>query len=322
MILDTIIIVLGFVGLIWGADKFVFGASALARNLGVSPLMIGLTIVAFGTSAPEIFSSAVSAWEDKPELAIGNALGSNLFNIGVALGIAAVISPLKPPESLIRKELPALLLVTLATGALLMDFYIGVFDALVLIAITAYLGYRLFRKRVKTGAVGDLDESEISNVNSLQAIAYLILGLALLVLSAEALVQAASEIAATLGVSTAVIGLTIVALGTSLPELAASVTCVMRSHHDLAIGNIVGSNILNLLVVLPFPGLLSAGYIEPQLFTRDFMAVLGLTLLLILFCYISIKSGKMISRLYGLIFLFMYVAWFVVMFVQVQQSTA
>jgi len=322
MILDTVIIVLGFVGLIWGADKFVFGASALARNLGVSPLMIGLTIVAFGTSAPEIFSSAVSAWEGKPELAIGNALGSNLFNVGVALGIAAVISPLKPPESLVRKELPALLLVTLATGALLMDRHLGIFDALVLIGITAYLGYRLFRKRVKTGAVGELDENEISNVNSLQAISYLILGLALLVLSAEALVQAASEIASTLGVSTAVIGLTIVALGTSLPELAASVTCVMRNHHDLAIGNIVGSNILNLLVVLPFPGLLSAGPIEPQLFYRDYMAVLGLTMLLALFCYLGVKRNKMISRLNGVAFLLIYVAWFVVMFVQVQQSTA
>ena len=118
MFLDMVIIVLGFIGLIWGADRFVVGASALARNLGVSPLMIGLTIVAFGTSAPEIFSSAVAALEDKPELAIGNALGSNLFNVGVALGIAAVISPLKPPEALIDKELPALLLVTIVVGVL------------------------------------------------------------------------------------------------------------------------------------------------------------------------------------------------------------
>lgn len=320
MFLDTIIIVLGFVGLIWGADKFVFGASALARNLGVSPLMIGLTIVAFGTSAPEIFSSAVSAIENKPELAIGNAVGSNLFNIGVALGVAAIISPLKPPPSLISKELPALLLVTLVTGALLVDLNLGIFDALVLIFITAYFGYRLFRKRVKTGAIGDLDENEISNVNSLQAIAYLVLGLALLILSAEALVQAASAIAETLGVSTAIIGLTVVALGTSLPELAASVTCVLRNHHDLAIGNIVGSNILNLLVVLPFPGLFSAGAVEQELVVRDYSFMLSLTLLLALFCYISIKRDKMISRFNGVAFLLVYVAWFVVMFSQIQTT--
>ena len=259
MFLDPIIIVLGFVGLIWGADKFVFGASVLARNLGVSPLMIGLTIVAFGTSAPEIFSSAVSALNDKPELAVGNALGSNLFNVGVALGVAAVISPLKPPESLVKKEIPALLLVTFVTGALFLDLFLGVFDAVVLITITVYFGYRLFRKKVKTGVMPELADEELSEISSLQAGAYLVLGLALLVLSAEALVAAATSIAGSLGVSTAIIGLTVVALGTSLPELAASVTCVLKGHHDLAIGNIVGSNILNLLAVLPFPGLFCTG---------------------------------------------------------------
>lgn len=317
MLLDSVIVVLGFIGLIWGADKFVFGASGLARNMGVSPLMIGLTIVAFGTSAPEIFSSAVSAYEGKPELAIGNALGSNLFNVGVALGIAALISPMKPPDSLIAKELPALLLVTVATGALLLDLYLGAFDAFVLIGITAYFGYRLFRARVARSDAVDLDEDEIADLNSLQAVAYLFLGLALLVLSAEALVQAASSIATALGVSTAIIGLTIVALGTSLPELAASVTCVLRGHDDLAIGNIVGSNILNLLVVLPFPGLLSAGAIEAPLFYRDYVVVLILTLLLAYFCYRGIKRQQRIGRLNGVIFLSIYCGWFTFMFYQI-----
>ena len=318
MLLDSVIVVLGFIGLIWGADQFVFGASGLARNLGGSPLMIGLTIVAFGTSAPEIFSSAVSAYEGKPELAIGNALGSNLFNVGVALGIAAFISPMKPPDSLISKELPALLLVTVATGALLLDLHLGVFDAFVLIGITAYFGYRLFKARVKRGSGDTLDEDEeIAEINSLQAVAYLFLGLALLVLSAEALVQAASSIAGSLGVSTAIIGLTIVALGTSLPELAASVTCVLRGHDDLAIGNIVGSNILNLLVVLPFPGLLSAGPIEAPLFYRDSTVVLILTLLLAYFCYRSIKRQQRIGRVNGVIFLSIYCGWFTFMFSQI-----
>ena len=140
MLVEPIIIVLGFIGLIWGADKFVLGASSLARSLGVSQLMIGLTIVAFGTSAPEIFSSAFSAWQGKPDLAIGNALGSNLFNIGVALGVAAAVRPLQPAKSLINEEIPALLLVTLATGAMLSDLYVGFFDAIVLILLTAYLG--------------------------------------------------------------------------------------------------------------------------------------------------------------------------------------
>ncbi|MEQ8407092.1 MAG: calcium/sodium antiporter [Gammaproteobacteria bacterium] len=320
MLLDALIIVLGFIGLIWGADKFVFGASALARNLGVSPLMIGLTIVAFGTSAPEIFSSAVSAWENKPELAIGNALGSNLFNVGVALGVAAFIRPLKPPASLTSKELPALMLVTVATGALLFDLYLGMFDAIVLIAITFYFGYRLFRKKVKPDAIEELEERGISEVKSFQAFAYLFLGLVLLVLSAEALVQAASAIAETIGVSTSIIGLTIVALGTSLPELAASVTCVLKGHHDLAIGNIVGSNILNLLVVLPFPGFLSAGYIEQELFYRDYSFVLGITTLLCLFCYWAIKKDQSLGRVSAIVFLSIYLGWFTVMFLQVQNA--
>jgi len=317
MFLDPIIIVLGFVGLIWGADKFVFGASVLARNLGVSPLMIGLTIVAFGTSAPEIFSSAVSALNDKPELAVGNALGSNLFNVGVALGVAALISPLKPPESLVKKEIPALLLVTFVTGALFLDLFLGVFDAVVLITITVYFAYRLFRKKVKTGVMPELADEELSEISSLQAGAYLVLGLALLVLSAEALVAAATSIAGSLGVSTAIIGLTVVALGTSLPELAASVTCALKGHHDLAIGNIVGSNILNLLAVLPFPGLFAPGVIEPALLYRDYIGVLTLTLLLAYFCYQGVKKGKMISRLNGAVFISIYLGWFGVMLYQI-----
>ena len=318
MFLDTIIIVLGFIGLIWGADKFVYGASALARNLGVSPLMIGLTIVALGTSAPEIFSSAVAALEDKPELAMGNALGSNLFNVGVALGLAAVISPIKPPESLINKELPALLLVTLVTGALLFDESLGIFDALVLISITGFFGYKIFQKRIKSSVVPEIEESKVAGINNIQAILYLILGLALLILSAQVLVGAASSIAEQLGVSTAIIGLTIVALGTSLPELAASITCVLKGHHDLAIGNIVGSNLLNLLAVLPFPGLLSAGPFDPSLLYRDYFGVLILTLLLAFFCHRALKKNKMIGRINGIIFLSIYGGWFTVMLIQVQ----
>ncbi len=316
MFFDTGIIILGFIGLIWGADKFVIGASALARNMGVSPLMIGLTIVAFGTSAPEIFSSAVSSINNEPELAIGNALGSNLFNVGVALGIAALIRPLKPPESLIHKEIPALIFVTLVSGVLLFDLFLGTFDALVLIGITLFFGYKLFKKRARNKSVPAIDDEGDKQTSNLRSIVYLVLGLALLVLSAEALVVAASSIASSLGVSTAVIGLTVVALGTSLPELAASITCVLKGHHDLAIGNIIGSNILNLLVVLPFPGLLSPGLIQPALLYRDYSFMLALTLLLAYFCYAGAKHGRMIGRLSGIVLLSIYCSWFTVMLVQ------
>jgi len=317
MLLDTVIVFLGFVGLIWGADKFVYGASALARNLGVSPLMIGLTIVAIGTSAPEIFSSAVSALQNKPELAIGNALGSNLFNVGVALGIAALISPLKPPKLILKKEIPALLFVTVVTGLLLLNLYVGIIDGLVLLLITFFFAYKLFRARAANIGNTPIDENELGHINSPQASAYLLMGLVLLVLSAEALVAAAASIAEGLGVSTAVIGLTVVALGTSLPELAASVTCVLKGHYDLAIGNIVGSNILNLLVVLPFPGLLAPGPIEPMLLYRDYTAMLILTLVLSFSCYYATKKKIMIGRLFGLVFLLLYCCWFGVMFFQI-----
>lgn len=322
MLVSSVVIALGFVGLIWGADKFVFGASALARNVGVSPLLIGLTIVAFGTSAPEIFSSVVSALEDKPELAIGNAFGSNLFNIGVALGVAVILRPLTPPKSLIKTELPALILVTLVTGVLLFDLFIGPFDALVLIALSLFLGYKLLRKKKACDAIDPDALSEETSASeeepetrTWQAVSYMLLGLILLIVSAEALVASASAIAETLGVSEAVIGLTIVALGTSLPELAASITCVLKGHYDLAIGNIVGSNILNLLAVLPFPGLLSPGLIQAPLLFRDFAAVTLLTLLLAAFCYFAVTHGKKLGRVSGVIFLSIYCGWFTVMVV-------
>lgn len=325
MLLSSVVIALGFVGLIWGADKFVFGASALARSAGVSPLMIGLTIVAFGTSAPEIFSSAVSALENKPELAIGNAFGSNLFNIGVALGVAALIRPLTPPKSLVQKELPALILVTLVTGALLFDLFLGLFDAIVLLLLSAFLGYKMLKKNSRrekacldpqAGCEQDPEEDETPAVKTWQSIAYLALGLVLLIISAEALVAAASSIATKLGVSEAIIGLTIVALGTSLPELAASVTCVLKGHYDLAIGNIVGSNIINLLAVLPFPSLLSPGLIQAPLLFRDYAAVTLMTLLLAAFCYYAVTQNKKLGRVSGVLFLSLYCGWFTVMLSQ------
>lgn len=318
MLLDVVIVSLGFLGLIWGADKFVAGASAIAFNLGVAPLMIGLTIVAFGTSAPEFFSSAVAALEQQAPIAIGNALGSNIFNIGVALGIATFLRPITPPKSLIKKELPALLLVTVLTGALFADLHLGFLDSVILIAVLAFLAYRLVRQGIKKQD-RDADEEtiDILPVNGIRATLMLIMGLVLLVIGAEALIAGATSIATHMGVSPAIIGLTIVALGTSLPELAACVASVLRGHSDLAIGNIVGSNILNLLVVLPFPGLLAAGSIESSLFYRDYATMLIMTLVLAAICYWAAKSGKNIGRGSGVAFILMYVSWFIIMYQQI-----
>jgi cation:H+ antiporter len=200
--------------------------------------------------------------------------------------------------------------------------FIGTFDALVLIALSLFLGYKLLRKKKACDVIEPDTLSEEASANdeepdtrTWQAVAYMLLGLILLIVSAEALVASASAIAETLGVSEAVIGLTIVALGTSLPELAASITCVLKGHYDLAIGNIVGSNILNLLAVLPFPGLLSPGLIQAPLLFRDFAAVTLLTLLLAAFCYYAVTRGKQLGRVSGVIFLSIYCGWFTVMLV-------
>ncbi len=313
MFLDILFIVLGFIGLAWGANMFVFGASALARNLGVSPLLIGLTIVAFGTSAPEFFSSAIAALNDEPELAVGNALGSNLFNVGIALGVAAMVAPLTPPPTLMRKEMAAMLLVTVVTGLLFLDLHLGWFDAVVLILIAVFFIRKLMLPHAQSVSPRVLDEFQIEPVSNLKAAFFLLLGLVLLVVSSQALVLAASSIAATLGVSTGVIGLTVVALGTSLPELALSVTCALKDEDELAIGNILGSNIMNLLVVLPFPGLLASGPLEPRFLYLDFMAVLLICSVLALFCFVSIRRGKGIGRLGGLTLLLIYSGWFTLM---------
>lgn len=315
---DILIVVCGFAGLIWGADKFVAGASSIAHNLGAAPLLIGLTIVAFGTSAPEFFSSAIAAIEGHPALAIGNALGSNIFNIGVVLGLTVLVRPLTPSPSLVRKELPALFLVTVISGILLANLYVGQLDGLVLIALTAFLCHRLIRKRTKkaakaSGIVAEM-EVDLPTISTLKAIIFLVLGLLFLVGGAEALVRGASSIASEMGVSPAIIGLTIVALGTSLPELAACITSVLRGHDDLALGNIVGSNIMNFLVVLPFPGLLSPGPIESALFTRDFSTLFIMTCVLGIICFWTVKADKKIGRLAGAGFLLMYGVWFSTLF--------
>lgn len=317
MLFDIFIICLGFAGLIWGADKFVYGASAFARNVGIPPLVIGLTIVAFGTSAPEIFSSAASALEGEPELAIGNAIGSNIFNVGVALAVALIIKPLTPPPSLLHQELPALMLVSVTCVVLMLDYQLLAMDALVLIALITFFIYRLFRSR-KQSATPSEDEDEIPvDVSTPKAAFWLVFGLLLLIFSAEYLVESAISVADYLGVSSGIIGLTLVAFGTSLPELAATVTCALRGHHALALGNIIGSNILNILAVLPFPGLLAPGEFNPQLLQRDISAMMILTVLLVLFCYPAIRQRKPIGRLAGVLFLLIYCAWFGIMYGQV-----
>lgn len=314
--LSAISIIIGFLGLIWSADKFVLGASTTANNLGVSALTIGLTIVAFGTSAPEIFTSAAASIKGSPEIAIGNVLGSNIANIGLVLGITAIICPIVLPVSLLKQELPALIIVTLASLFVFQDLYLNWVDGFILLAILAFFGIKLHHTRLKEPVLEvEAGEEYISEMSTAKALTYMLFGLCLMIFSSNILVSGAKNIALALGVSELVIGLTIVAIGTSLPELATSLTSVLKNHHDLAIGNIIGSNILNLLLVLPVPAFLSPFAIDPVVLWRDYTLMFFISFLLCLAIFILIRRAKRIGRLTGSILLLVYLSYTAILFV-------
>lgn len=288
-------VILGLILLVWSADKFVIGAASTARRLGMSPLLVGLTIVAMGTSAPEMFVSAMAAVDGAGNLAIGNALGSNITNIALVLGITALISPIPLQKKLLKKELPLLVLVSITGGLVLADLELNLTDALILFGAMLVALYLMFLDSKESGeSIVEEDEAqEIENTPMGKAIFELVLGLAVLMLSSKMLVWGATLIARHYEVSELVIGLTIVAIGTSLPELAASVASALKGHHDIAIGNVIGSNIFNLLTVMPIPGLLAVTQVEPMALYRDYTVMMILTLALLVLFLISYRKGKL-----------------------------
>lgn len=313
LILAVISIIAGFAGLIWSADRFVLGASTTARNLGVSAMIIGMTIVAFGTSAPEIFTSAAASLRGAPELAIGNALGSNIANIGLVLGITAIVCPVIIPVSLIRQELPALLLVTGVCFFIFQDQLLNTLDGLLLLMILAFFFWRVAVNKSRPDHSALEEEKEVENylapISTPKALGLLLLGLTLMILSSNLLVYGAREITLALGVSDLVIGLTIVAIGTSLPELATTITSTLKGHHDLAIGNIVGSNIMNLLLVLPVPAFLAPVPLTRQLLIRDYGTMAILTLLFSAVVFVMIRCNLRFGRIPGTVLLGLYFAY-------------
>ena len=304
------LILVGLVILVWSADRFVLGAAATARHLGMSPLLIGMTIVSLGTSAPEIFVSATASLEGSGTLAIGNALGSNIANIGLVLGITALVSPLPIQGRMMKKEMPILLLVTVIAGLVIQDLNISLMDSLIMLGCLAITLFWLFNESSDEG-IGGLDEEEaeaIEHTSTGKSIFWLVVGLIALMVSSKILVWGAVDLARLFGISELVIGLTIVAIGTSLPELAASVASALKGHHDIAIGNVVGSNIFNLLAVMPIPGLVAFTEIQPEALQRDYMTMFGLTLLLIATVFLFRKSGK-VGRGAGTVMLIGYVSY-------------
>jgi len=310
--LSVVIFLVGLIVLSWSADRFVYGASALAKNIGISPMMIGLTIVAMGSSAPEIVVSAMASANGNMNTAVGNALGSNITNIALVLGITALVKPLVVASTTLKRELPALLVITLIAVAFLFDGELASYEGLILMGlfvfVLAMMAWLSLQVDKEDPLVAETADEIPSNVSTTSALIWIGVGLVLLPLSAHFLVDSAVEIARYFGISDLVIGLTIIAFGTSLPELAASIAGVLKGEDDLALGNIIGSNIFNLLAVLGMPGLIAPGLLDPDVFNRDMWVMLGLTLLLFLFSF-DLIGKRIISRTNGALFLASFIGY-------------
>ena len=312
MVLQVVIFLIGLAVLSWSADRFVYGASALAKNIGVSPMMIGLTIVAMGSSAPEIVVSVTASLSGSPDTAVGNAIGSNITNIALVLGITALIKPLQVSSGTLKREFPLLFAMCLLAVYVLHDqmltFYEGAFLIGMFFVVLAGMGW-LSVYVEKGDKLADDNESEIpTGVSTSVAVLWVLVGLVMLPLSAHFLVESAVFIAKYFGISDLVIGLTIIALGTSLPELAACIAGVLKGEDDLAMGNIIGSNIFNILAVLGMPGLIAPGLIDPAAATRDMYVMLGLTVMLLVFSF-NFVGTRRINRVEASILLASFIGY-------------
>ena len=295
--MNIILLVLGFILLLKGADWFVDGASSIASRFGIPQLIIGLTIVAMGTSLPEAFVSITAALKSNAAITIGNVVGSNILNVGIILGITALIRPLHIQNSTIKYEMPFMILVTLVLILLGINTTISRLDGIIMWLF--FLGYLYYIFKMSKN---QMEETEIKQTNPL----FIPLGLICLMMGSNFAVDAATNIAISLGVSQRFIGLTIVALGTSLPELVTSVTAAKKGNADIAIGNIIGSNIFNILFVVGSSALITPVPFEPNFIIDSFVAILiGLVL------YICTKKTRVLDKKAGILLLITYSIYFI-----------
>lgn len=316
MTLPLIAMAAGIVCLVWSADKFVEGAAALAVRMGVSMLIVGMVIVGFGTSMPEMIVSALSAWQGAPGLALGNAFGSNIANITLILGVAALVNPMTVKAGIVRREIPVLIVITII--AIVIIWWGGVvsrLEAIVLLLVFAatmiYSSRGVREEEVEAAADGVPGEG----LTFRMAVIWTIIGLVALMASSQALVWGATEIAHALGVSDLTIGLTIVAVGTSLPELASSVAAARKNHHDIAVGNVIGSNIFNTLAVVGIAGVIHPMTVDSALYRRDMPTMAAVTILLWFLCRGRRNGAGIITRGEGVFLLLLfalYTLWVVV----------
>jgi cation:H+ antiporter len=306
-LMEIIWLLISLVILYYGAEGLVTGAASLAKRMGISPLVIGLTIVSIGTSMPELIVSVKAAMNGQSALSIGNVLGSNFFNIGIILGISAIVYPLVVKKQLLRLDVPVMIGTAFLFFVLFLDHNISRVEALVFVLILiSYLVYLLIMPRRKKVVDAEEDEIRLTRHWALD-ILFIALGLLALVYGSDLLVVNASLIAERLGMSEAMIGLTIVAAGTSMPELATSVVAALKKRSDIAIGNVVGSNIFNILFILGVAGLIQP-ISTPQINYLDGLFLIGISLLLWFF----MKAGSRITRWNGALFVAFYLIYFIV----------
>ena len=298
-------IVIGLVVLTYGADIFVNGASKIAVRFNISPVAIGLTIVAFGTSAPELSVNIISVMQGNPDIALGNVVGSNIFNIVLILGLCGVIMPLTFSRQLIRFDIPLMIVASVMLWLFGRDFKIGFIESAIFAALI--IGYTYLQFKSSKANVGEVEEDIKAEGSVLMDVGRLLLGLGMLIGGAKLFVSGAVDGARLLGMSEAVIGLTIVAAGTSLPEVATSVVATIRGQRDIAIGNVVGSNIFNIFSVLGFSGLLASQglSVNEHIQNIDIPLMIGVSLLTFIFAF----STKKLNRPMGAIFLLIYIGY-------------
>jgi cation:H+ antiporter len=317
-------IIAGLALLVWSADRFIYGAAAMAKDLGVSSMIIGITIVGFGTSAPEMLVSSMAAIGGNPGLGIGNAIGSNIANILLILGVTALIIPLSVDSRTLRHEFPILLIVILITWWLLSDGELermnGITLVFGLLLVMAWLIYDAMRARPDDPMLQEFEEEIPASVPMKKAVFWFLLGLVVLLVSSRMLVWGAINIAEMMGISDLVIGLTIVAIGTSLPELAASIVSALKNESDLAVGNVIGSNLFNTLGVLALPGLIHPSSLESEILSRDIPVMVGATVLLFIFGYGFRNRHGRINRFEGGFLLACFVAYEIMIFNSIRAS--
>lgn len=316
MFLAIVLLIVGLFLLVYGADRLVYGAAVLSRSLGVPPLIIGMTIVGIGTSLPELIVSVTAALNGQTDMAVGNVLGSNITNILLILGVAALLHPLAAHSDILRRELPLMLAVTLICGFVLMDNSLSRLDGVLLLAAATgfiLLMLKIARQAQREGndslTMEQLAELPQDSSNTV-AILWLVLAFIILPLSSKMIIDNATVIAHYFALSELVVGLTIIAIGTSLPELATTIAGALKGEDDMAIGNIIGSNIFNLVIVLGIPALLSPGRIDPAAFQRDYWVMLAASILLSALC---LRRKHRIGHLAGALLLCGFIAYLAVL---------